>query len=207
MQSLCVNLLGYLNCTQWTTQTAKSNTLNEAGSLLFQHDETHLIFPQSNHESSMYLSLEVMSEDEDPTPDTTRNSVPRRGQRLRRRRTVFSSMQLHFLEQKFLSNHYLTIPERDTLAMSLNLNSRQVKTWFQNRRTKWRDGMGELVQPTSMAMNMTLPQPMSTYITPPPPHPYRFPMVVVPHTLFSPAINLVNSRLMSTCYRWKAPLS
>ena len=152
----------------------------------------------------MYRSLEVMSEDEEEitTPDTTRNSVPRRGQRLRRRRTVFSSMQLHFLEQKFLSNHYLTIPERDTLAMSLNLNSRQVKTWFQNRRTKWkRDGMGELVQPTSMTMNMTLPQPMSTYVTSPPPHPYRFPMVVVPHTLFSPAVNLVNSRLTPTYYR------
>jgi hypothetical protein len=69
---------------------------------------------------------------------------------------VFSSMQLHYLEQKFLSNHYLTIPERDALAQSLNLNSRQVKTWFQNRRTKWkRDGLGDLVQPMTSLSSMT----------------------------------------------------
>lgn len=69
---------------------------------------------------------------------------------------MFSSMQLHYLEQKFLSNHYLTIPERDALAQSLNLNSRQVKTWFQNRRTKWkRDGLGDLVQPMTSLSNMT----------------------------------------------------
>lgn len=132
--------------------------------------------------------------------ETSHNSLPRRGQRLRRRRTVFSSMQLHFLEQKFLSNHYLTIPERDTLAKSLNLNSRQVKTWFQNRRTKWkRDGMGELVQPTSsMVVNMTLPPPIPSYVTP---ATYRFPMVGVPSPLSSYEINFVNCRLRPPRYR------
>ena len=117
-----------------------------------------------------WMSFLEISNDEDEPQDnetdsfknetaTKQISIPRRGQKLRRRRTVFSSMQLHYLEQKFLSNHYLTIPERDALAQSLNLNSRQVKTWFQNRRTKWkRDGLGDLVQPmTSLPSMTTLP--------------------------------------------------
>ena len=149
----------------------------------------------------LFLTV-IIDEDETTTESSekTNNSLQRRGQRLRRRRTVFSSMQLHFLEQKFLSNHYLTIPERDTLAKSLNLNSRQVKTWFQNRRTKWkRDGMGELVQPSTVVTKMTMPQPMTTYSTA---HArYRFPMMSMPsHPLFTPDINFMHSRLRPPRY-------
>ena len=57
---------------------------------------------------------------------------------MRRRRTAFTSSQLKSLEEKFDDKKYLTISERNKLAKSLNLSDTQVKTWFQNRRTKWK---------------------------------------------------------------------
>lgn len=56
----------------------------------------------------------------------------------RRRRTAFTSGQLKSLEHKFKDKKYLSISERKNLAKSLKLNDTQVKTWFQNRRTKWK---------------------------------------------------------------------
>ena len=56
----------------------------------------------------------------------------------RRRRTAFTSGQLKSLEHKFTKKKYLSISERNNLAKSLKLSDAQVKTWFQNRRTKWK---------------------------------------------------------------------
>lgn len=58
--------------------------------------------------------------------------------KMRRRRTAFTSSQLKCLEEKFEDKKYLTIAERNKLAKTLNLSDTQVKTWFQNRRTKWK---------------------------------------------------------------------
>jgi len=56
----------------------------------------------------------------------------------RRRRTAFTSTQLQSLEEMFHDKKYLTITERNNLAKSLRLSDTQIKTWFQNRRTKWK---------------------------------------------------------------------
>ena len=58
--------------------------------------------------------------------------------KVRRRRTAFTSSQLKCLEEKFQDKKYLTIAERNKLAKALNLSDTQVKTWFQNRRMKWK---------------------------------------------------------------------
>lgn len=50
----------------------------------------------------------------------------------------FTHQQTVELERKFDSYKYLTSFERNKLAQKLNLSERQVKTWFQNRRAKWR---------------------------------------------------------------------
>ncbi|XP_071090294.1 hematopoietically-expressed homeobox protein hhex-like [Haliotis cracherodii] len=50
----------------------------------------------------------------------------------------FSNEQTVELEKKFETQKYLTPQERKRLAKVLQLTERQVKTWFQNRRAKWR---------------------------------------------------------------------
>ncbi|KAI5644752.1 homeobox domain-containing protein [Phthorimaea operculella] len=50
----------------------------------------------------------------------------------------FSAAQTGALERRFTAGKYLSPEERRALAASLRLSDRQVKTWFQNRRAKWR---------------------------------------------------------------------
>uniref|UniRef100_A0A0N4ZBE9 Homeobox domain-containing protein n=1 Tax=Parastrongyloides trichosuri TaxID=131310 RepID=A0A0N4ZBE9_PARTI len=53
-------------------------------------------------------------------------------------RTSFTKDQILSLEIKFNEQKYLASTERSILAEELNMSESQVKTWFQNRRTKWR---------------------------------------------------------------------
>ncbi|KPJ19155.1 Homeobox protein Nkx-2.6 [Papilio machaon] len=54
----------------------------------------------------------------------------------RKPRILFSQAQVHALEIRFRAQKYLTAPEREQLAKTLNLSPTQVKIWFQNRRYK-----------------------------------------------------------------------
>lgn len=53
-------------------------------------------------------------------------------------RTSFTRMQIAELEKRFHKQKYLASAERAALAKALKMTDAQVKTWFQNRRTKWR---------------------------------------------------------------------
>ena len=53
-------------------------------------------------------------------------------------RTAFTSAQLSQLERKFNEQKYLTKVDRCLLARSLGLTEKHIKTWYQNRRTKWK---------------------------------------------------------------------
>ncbi|XP_055698608.1 hematopoietically-expressed homeobox protein Hhex [Phlebotomus papatasi] len=50
----------------------------------------------------------------------------------------FTPQQTQSLERRFSNHKYLSPEDRRHLAMQLKLSDRQVKTWFQNRRAKWR---------------------------------------------------------------------
>ncbi|XP_058123855.1 homeobox protein GBX-1 [Anopheles coustani] len=60
------------------------------------------------------------------------------GRKPRRRRTAFTHSQLAYLERKFRCQKYLSVADRSDVADALNLSETQVKTWYQNRRTKWK---------------------------------------------------------------------
>lgn len=46
--------------------------------------------------------------------------------------------QLAFLERRFRMQKYLSVADRAAVAKALSLTETQVKTWYQNRRTKWK---------------------------------------------------------------------
>ncbi|XP_011144763.1 barH-like 2 homeobox protein [Harpegnathos saltator] len=80
-----------------------------------------------------------------PSPATTSgkscgvsSSAPPTGRKPRRRRTAFTHAQLAYLERKFRCQKYLSVADRSDVADALSLSETQVKTWYQNRRTKWK---------------------------------------------------------------------
>ncbi|XP_062620570.1 barH-like 1 homeobox protein [Saccostrea cucullata] len=56
----------------------------------------------------------------------------------RKARTAFTDHQLNSLEKQFARQKYLSVQDRMELATKLGLSDTQVKTWYQNRRTKWK---------------------------------------------------------------------
>ncbi|XP_063602727.1 homeotic protein labial-like [Penaeus indicus] len=68
-------------------------------------------------------------------PHPAMNRSRRRGGQVR-----FTGEQTRQLEAWFAKHKYITPQLRKTIARDLSLQERQVKTWFQNRRAKWRKG-------------------------------------------------------------------
>ncbi|XP_050303797.1 barH-like 2 homeobox protein [Anthonomus grandis grandis] len=93
-------------------------------------DEQHITI---NHEAltgdeSQFLPIQIGGDN----VDMVKSRKPRR------RRTAFTHAQLAFLERKFRCQKYLSVADRSDVADALNLSETQVKTWYQNRRTKWK---------------------------------------------------------------------
>ncbi|XP_077992784.1 T-cell leukemia homeobox protein 3-like [Glandiceps talaboti] len=68
-------------------------------------------------------------------------------------RTSFSRLQICELEKRFHRQKYLASAERAALAKALKMTDAQVKTWFQNRRTKWRRQTAEEREAERQAAN------------------------------------------------------
>ncbi|KAL7071352.1 hypothetical protein ACQ4LE_009388 [Meloidogyne hapla] len=56
----------------------------------------------------------------------------------RKPRQAYTEHQLNTLELAFMEDKYLSVQTRVQLAVDLMLSETQIKTWFQNRRTKWK---------------------------------------------------------------------
>ncbi|KAM9801330.1 homeobox protein BarH-like 2 [Neosynchiropus ocellatus] len=87
--------------------------------------------PRGSEVSPSQTPVSISSESD------TEHSTPRL-KKPRRSRTIFTELQLMGLEKKFQKQKYLSTPDRLDLAQSLGLTQLQVKTWYQNRRMKWK---------------------------------------------------------------------
>ncbi|KAM3913967.1 homeobox protein VENTX [Leptodactylus fuscus] len=141
-------------------------------------------------DSESLKSPEAMSEDSEESTSRTR--------------TKFTTEQLQELEKSFKDHRYIGSSEKKRLSKVLKLSENQIKTWFQNRRMKFkRQTQDERVeaffsglylpyynysdfQPPSYSVqpNMTVPLPH-----PAPVHPYgALPPAVIRPTLSVPPI-------------------
>ncbi|MEJ1273742.1 H6 homeobox 3 [Cricetulus griseus] len=88
-----------------------------------------------------------------PGPERPRDGGAERqaGVAKKKTRTVFSRSQVYQLESTFDMKRYLSSSERACLASSLQLTETQVKTWFQNRRNKWKRQLSAELEAANMA--------------------------------------------------------
>ncbi|KAF5302699.1 hypothetical protein FQR65_LT08441 [Abscondita terminalis] len=70
--------------------------------------------------------------------NSSKNSNGALSKKQRKARTAFTDLQLQTLEKSFERQKYLSVQDRMELAAKLSLTDTQVKTWYQNRRTKWK---------------------------------------------------------------------
>ncbi|XP_069497869.1 barH-like 2 homeobox protein [Ambystoma mexicanum] len=93
---------------------------------------------RAREEAHMDLKSHGAKEEGDREITSSRDSPPVRAKKPRKARTAFSDHQLNQLERSFERQKYLSVQDRMDLAAALNLTDTQVKTWYQNRRTKWK---------------------------------------------------------------------
>ncbi|KAK3711745.1 hypothetical protein QZH41_007587 [Actinostola sp. cb2023] len=93
-------------------------------------------------------STKSTSDETDDVPNYLRTLLDE-SRKHRRNRTVFSRFQMQRMDEKFLHKKYLSTQDRNDFAKSLCLTSLQLKTWFQNRRMKWKKEMLK-IDPTAV---------------------------------------------------------
>ncbi|KAG8435294.1 hypothetical protein GDO86_013301 [Hymenochirus boettgeri] len=130
------------------------------------------------------------------SPSDTSDEESKMGRRFR---TAFTSDQISTLEKTFQKQRYLGASERRKLAAKLQLSEIQIKTWFQNRRMKYKreiqDGRPDSYHPEhffslygytqqpSPVFQHTVQQPYSTF------NPL---MNAMPYTVHAPVMGSVN---------------
>ncbi|XP_036391994.1 homeobox protein Dlx4b-like [Megalops cyprinoides] len=122
------------------------------------HPSAYLSYQHNSHSSTFGHTRIEDTDHEKPTViENGEIRLNGKGKKIRKPRTIYSSLQLQALNQRFQQTQYLALPERADLAAKLGLTQTQVKIWFQNKRSKYKKIMkhgtsgpeGELLHTTS----------------------------------------------------------
>ncbi|KAM9539490.1 homeobox protein Dlx4a-like [Salvelinus alpinus] len=104
------------------------------------HPSAYLPYQHSSHNNGLGHTRIEETELEKPTTVIENGEIRLngKGKKIRKPRTIYSSLQLQALNQRFQQTQYLALPERADLAAKLGLTQTQVKIWFQNKRSKYK---------------------------------------------------------------------
>ncbi|XP_046552208.1 barH-like 1 homeobox protein [Haliotis rubra] len=133
------NLLGHLSDTSRVGHLPDTSRL---GHLSDSARNAGHLSDRSRSRSPLYKKADTSlsdSDDEDDVDDGDETDpLMIKSKKPRKARTAFTDHQLSCLEKSFERQKYLSVQDRMELAAKLNLTDTQVKTWYQNRRTKWK---------------------------------------------------------------------
>ncbi len=130
-------------------------------------------------------------------------------QKRKKARTAFSREQVAELEKKFQDKKYLSSNERGELAEKLKLSDMQVKTWFQNRRMKFKRQSEEAemeMKASKYSFSPFMPYSMYGYMHNNPTYGYSS-TIRSPHTPSAPSVDGTFSHLDMSSPTMLAPLS
>ncbi|KAJ8254569.1 hypothetical protein COCON_G00211810 [Conger conger] len=103
------------------------------------HPSSYLPYQHNNHSNALgHSRLEDTDHDKPTVIENGEIRINGKGKKIRKPRTIYSSLQLQVLNQRFQQTQYLALPERADLAAKLGLTQTQVKIWFQNKRSKYK---------------------------------------------------------------------
>ncbi|KAI3359374.1 hypothetical protein L3Q82_002878 [Scortum barcoo] len=129
------------------------------GSVSAHHPGAYLPYQHGGHGGALGHTRLEDAEHEKPTAVIENGEVRLngKGKKIRKPRTIYSSLQLQALNQRFQQTQYLALPERADLAAKLGLtqtqgrsfqigkwdspgglSEKEVKIWFQNKRSKYK---------------------------------------------------------------------
>uniref|UniRef100_A0A8C5WK85 Homeobox protein HMX3 n=1 Tax=Leptobrachium leishanense TaxID=445787 RepID=A0A8C5WK85_9ANUR len=115
------------------------------------HSAERLQLPSPTHQDYTGDKERHYTSSTTSSAERQRDGGDRQGSSKKKTRTVFSRSQVYQLESTFDMKRYLSSSERACLASSLQLTETQVKTWFQNRRNKWKRQLSAELEAANMA--------------------------------------------------------
>ncbi|MBN3312937.1 DLX4A protein, partial [Atractosteus spatula] len=109
------------------------------GAVGTHHSGAYLSYQHSGHSGALgHTRIEEADHEKSTVIENGEIRLNGKGKKIRKPRTIYSSLQLQALNQRFQQTQYLALPERADLAAKLGLTQTQVKIWFQNKRSKYK---------------------------------------------------------------------
>ncbi|KHJ99567.1 homeobox domain protein [Oesophagostomum dentatum] len=129
-----------------TSILSQQPSQNSGGGKLTHSFRISDLLESSNEKAEQAQEKEPSATSRPETPESGCSQVrsspndtsPLGSKKARKARTIFTDKQLQELESTFEKQKYLSVQDRMDLAQRMGLTDTQVKTWYQNRRTKWK---------------------------------------------------------------------